>query len=93
MDRTATGIGDAPWIGAPQPEGNCPGCDNPHEHCACNCECGFYKKDECDSAKCNGICAGERRECGAVNPRPTGEDKNWFCGRCADFNTEENEND
>ena len=84
MDRETTGIGDAPYKDNPPPEGRCAGCDNLHEHCTCNCQCGFYGKDECDGAKCVGICAGERRECGAVNPRSNGETGDWYCERCWD---------
>ena len=84
MDRETTGIGDAPYINNPPPEGNCADCDNPHEHCTCNCQCGYYKKAECDGAKCVGVCAGERRDCGAVNPRSDGTTGDWYCERCWD---------
>ena len=81
-------IGDPNWVGNPPPEGRCAGCDNLHSSCDCNCECGFVKLSEC-SGECNGVCAGEQRECGAVNPKPTGEDGNWYCERCADFYSKE----
>ena len=84
MERETTGIGNAPYKDNPPPEGKCHDCDNPHEHCSCNCPCGFQAKNECDSATCDGICAGERRECGGINPHPTGEKGEWFCERCAE---------
>ena len=72
------------WVGSAPPEGRCDGCDNLQSKCACNCACGLVKRSEC-TGKCDGVCAGERRDCGAVNLNPTGEDAEWFCERCAEF--------